>query len=357
MGYPFVEIDLAKIAANARVLTGLCSKQGVQVIGITKACCADTAVAGAMLAGGVTALGDARIQNLCKLREAGIKAPLMLLRIPMPSEAGTVVRNADCSLVSETATLRQLSQAAVKAGLIHQVILMVDMGDLREGVVPEKVFPLVEQSLLLPGIKVQGLGTNLACYGGLIPTPEILEALVQLTQRVRARFSLEFPVISGGNSASIALLLNDALPSGINQLRLGEGILLGRETVNRHPIPGTCQDAFILHAEVIEVQDKPSVPSGKISQDAFGHIPVFVDKGTRKRAIVAVGRQDVAIDGLQPVLPGVEILGGSSDHLILDVTDASGAICVGQELCFGMGYAAVVHAMTSPYVSRVYKRP
>jgi len=357
MGYPFVEIDLEKIAANTRLLVELCRKQDIQVVGVTKAFCADTAIAQTMINGGVQMLGDARIQNLRKLREAGIKVPFMLLRIPMPSEADEVVRIADCSLASEFTTMRQLSQAAKKAGYVHNVVLMVDMGDLREGVVPQKILPLVQQSLLLPGVRIQGFGVNFACYAGLIPTPEILNNLVSLTQEVREKVALELPVISGGNSANIELLLNGGIPAEITQLRLGESILLGRETVHYRPIPGAYQDAFILHAEVIEVQEKPSASQGEMGRDAFGDIPVLEDRGIRKRAIVAIGRQDVTLEGLQPLLPGVENLGGSSDHLILDVTDADSVISVGQELCFSIEYGALVHAMVSPYVSRVYKYP
>lgn len=355
MGYPFVEIDLEKIAANARLLVDLCKKQDIEVIGVTKVVCADTAIAQAILSGGVKALGDARIQNLRKLREAGIKVPLMLLRIPMPSEVAEVVQIADYSLVSEYATLERLSQAAKQVGRTHKVILMVDMGDWREGVVPQKILPLVEQALLLPGIKVQGFGANFACYGGLIPTEENLGRLIDLTRQARREFSHELPVISGGNSSNVELLLKSAIPPEINQLRLGESILLGRESVNRKPIPGAFQDAFTLHAEVVEVQEKPSVTPGEICRDAFGNLPVLKDRGIRKRAIAAIGRQDVILEGLRPILPGVEILGGSSDHLILDVTDAHQDIDVGWELCFFMEYGALAHVMISPYVSRVYK--
>ncbi len=355
MGHPFIEIDLGKITANARLLTDLCRKQGIEVVGVTKACCGDKAIAEAMINGGVQMLGDARIQNLCKLREAGIKVPLMLLRIPMPSEAGEVVKFADCSLVSELTTIRQLSQAARESNCIHNIVLMVDMGDLREGVVPQKILPLVQQSLHLPAIRIQGFGVNFACYAGLIPTPDILSNLVSLTREIREKLGLDLPVISGGNSANIELLLNGGIPPAITQLRLGESILLGRETIDRHPIPGAYQDTFILHTEVIEVQEKPSTSPSKPCKNALGNMPVLEDRGIRKRAIVAIGQQDVSLEALQPVLPGVEVLGGSSDHLILDVTDATDEICVGQELCFSIQYAALIHAMISPYVSRVYK--
>ena len=355
MSYPFIEIDLGKITANATLLTEFCRKQGIEVVGVTKACCGDSAVAEAMISGGVQMLGDARVQNLCKLRAAGIQAPLMLLRIPMPSEAGEVVQIADCSLVSELATMYQLSQAARRSGRIHKIVLMVDMGDLREGVVPQKILPLPQQSLLFPGTRLQGVGVNFACYAGLTPTPDILNNLVGLTREVREKLALDLPVISGGNSANIELLLSGGMPPEITQLRLGESILLGRETIRRSPIPGAYQDAFTLHTEVIEVQEKPSAFTGKPCKDAFGNMPVVQDRGIRKRAIVAIGRQDVSLEGLQPLLPGVEILGGSSDHLILDVTEAASEVYVGQELCFSLEYAALVHVMISPYVSHVYK--
>lgn len=355
MGYPFVEIDLMQVRANARLLVAMGNVQAIQIVGVTKGVCGDIDIAKAMLAGGITMLGDSRVQNLRRLRAAGIEVPLLLLRIPMPSEANEVVQTANCSLVSEISTIRQLSQAAIDAGVVHDIILMVDMGDLREGVMPQKILPLVQEILLFSGIRLLGLGANFACYSGLIPAPRILENLAALAQQVRNEFSLELPVVSGGNSANLDLLMAGAIPPGITQLRIGEGILLGRETLRRSPIPGACQDSLILHTEIVEVQEKPSIPPGEIAQDAFGNTPVFVDRGIRKRAIAAVGRQDVEIGDLIPVLSGITILGGSSDHLILDISDSSVAIAVGSEVCFYMRYGAMVRAMTSPYICRVYK--
>ncbi|EGO64308.1 alanine/ornithine racemase family PLP-dependent enzyme [Acetonema longum] len=354
MGYPFVEIQLDRVAANTRLIVDMCRARSIEVVGVTKGVCADVAIAQAMLDGGVAMLGDARVQNLRRLREAGVNVPLMLLRIPMPSEADEVVRVANCSLVSEFSTLSQLNQAAGKAGVAHDVILMVDMGDLREGVMPQKILPLVQRCMTLQGIRLQGLGANFACYGGLIPTPEILSNLVALNRQIRDAFAVTLPVVSGGSSANLGLLMAGALPAGITQLRIGEGILLGRESLRRNAIPGAYQNALNLCAEVVEVQEKPSVPLGEIAQDAFGQTPVFVDRGTRKRAIAAIGRQDVELTGLTPACPGIDILGGSSDHLILDVSDAATEIVVGSKVCFYMQYGALVHAMISPYVSRVY---
>lgn len=355
MRYPFITIDLDKITANTRAIAELCRSSGVTLTGVTKATCADIGVAKAMVAGGASILGDSRVQNLKKLKDADIAVPLMLLRIPMLSEVEDTVTHADFSLVSELSTAAALSRAAKHAGTRHKIIQMVDMGDLREGLSPQKILPQITELLRLPGIELVGLGTNFACYGGLVPTPAALEALLGIADQVRKAFVLELPIVSGGNSANINLLSAGLQPRGVSNLRIGEGILLGRETVNRGPIAGTRQDAFTLHTEIVEIQEKPSVPAGQTGQDAFGRSPRFVDRGIRQRAIVAIGRQDVEIDGLAPLAPGVEILGGSSDHLILDVSDCEAPLAVGDEVRFGLQYSALVPAMISPYVAKTYR--
>ncbi len=163
---------------------------------------------------------------------------------------------------------------------------------------------------------------------------------------------MQLKYISGGNSSSLPLLASGKMPVRVNHLRIGEAILLGRETVNREKWPGTDQDAFVITGEVIELKEKPSVPIGEIGQDAFGGKPTFEDKGSIKRAILNIGRQDVDIDGLEPVDKGISILGGSSDHLLIDATEAEGQIKLGSILSFYPGYGALLNAMTSGYVEK-----
>ena len=135
---------------------------------------------------------------------------------------------------------------------------------------------------------------------------------------------------------------------GVNYLRLGESIYLGCDPLTRQPIPGLFTDAFTLVAEVIESNTKPSVPTGDIYQNAFGKVPHFADKGLINRAILGIGMQDVAVSGLKPRLD-VEIIGASSDHIIVDTKNKK--IKVGTELEFDLNYAALLAAMTSPYVT------
>ncbi len=104
---------------------------------------------------------------------------------------------------------------------------------------------------------------------------------------------------------------------------------------------------------MVECRVKPTLPRGLIAQDAFGRVPAFVDRGPRLRAICALGRQDCVPEGLTPLAPGVEVLGASSDHLLLDVEDMPCPLRVGDTLSFLPGYGALRAASTSPYVAKV----
>jgi predicted amino acid racemase/arginase family enzyme len=246
--------------------------------------------------------------------------------------------------------VRALSDAARRRGVVHRIILMVDLGDLREGIWPDDLPGVVREVVELPGVEIVGLGTNLTCYGGVVPDRQNMSALVRYAREIERKFGLSLRTISGGNSSSLPLLASGGMPTEVNHLRIGEAILLGRETVHRSAWPGTTQDAFQLSAEVIELKDKPSVPRGELGEDAFGKKPAFVDRGTMRRAILSVGREDVDVEGLSPVDATLSVLGASSDHLIVDVTAAGPAVRLGDRLSFAVSYGALVAAMTSAYV-------
>jgi len=349
---PRLEIHKNRIRDNAVAVLNLCSRYGVEVACVTKVARAHPAVVRALLEAGTTMLADSRLENLWALREMGIRLPLLLLRLPTPSQADETVRVADMSLVSSITTMRALAAAARNQKRHHRGILMVDVGDLREGVWPDRVVETVRLAKNLIGFELVGLGCNLACFGGVIPTPKNIGQLVQLRDICRSETGLELPLLSGGNTTSLPLLASGYLPSDINHLRIGEGILLGRNPSNRSPWPGTSQNTFVVVAEVIEIELKPSMPMGVRGQDAFGGCEVFVDQGLRLRAICNLGRQDTVLAGLTPVESGIRVLGGSSDHLILDVEEMSPELKVGDELHFYPNYAALLALTTSPYVHK-----
>lgn len=344
-----VVVDLAAIEANTRRLADCLP--GLDLIGVTKVTCGDPAVGRAMLRGGATALADSRPANLARLRAAGVTVPLWLLRAPAPAQADEVVQLADVSLESELVTVRALDAAAGVRGLVHGVVCMVDLGDLREGVLPGDLLPFVEEVATLKHVRVSGIGVNLTCYGAIVPSEENLGELVRLAADVQSLLGRPI-VVSGGNSGSLGLALAGRLPGGITSLRVGETILLGLDTLTREPLPGLRQDAFVLRAPIIECLVKPSRPRGESAQDAFGNRPVYEDRGDRRRAILALGRQDAYPDLLTPVDRRVEILGASSDHLIVDVEGVSPPPRVGDVVELIPGYGSLLQAFTSPYVQK-----
>lgn len=352
MRYPSVLINLEKLKKNTSTIVELCSKHNILVTGVTKAFCGIPQITNAMVNGGISFIADSRIENLKKSK--CFHLPKILLRLPMLSQVNDVVKYSDISLNSEYDTIVALSNAANNMDLVHKIILMVDVGDLREGILPEECLNLVEKILSLKGIELYGLGTNLNCYGGVIPSSENLNILVTLKNKIKEKFNLEIKLLSGGNSGSLHLLESNQIPSEINNLRLGESILRGMETSYGKYIDNTFDDIFTFSAEIVELKEKPSVPAGELGLDSFGNKPNFTDRGIIKRAIVACGKQDVNIDGLRPLDDFIEILGASSDHMILDVTKSEVNYKVGDIVTFSLEYGALLSAFTSEYVLKFY---
>ncbi len=342
-----IEVNTQTIHQNARILVEFCAAHGIQVAGVTKACCGHPDVAWAMLAGGVAMLADSRLDNIRRMRAAGIAGPFMLLRLPALSEVNDVVALTQVSLNTEVETVRALSQAARAQGVVHRVILMVDVGDRREGVMPDQAVATAREMAALPDISLIGVGTNLRCVGGVLPTRENTQMLVDVAEEIERRLGLRLEIISGGQTTSLTLLQPGHMPPRVNQLRVGEGILLGYDSATDWSLPGMRRDGVTVWGEVIELKTKPSLPAGTVLKDAFGRTPQWEDRGLRLRAILALGNQDLRTEGLRPRRPGVAVVGASSDHLIVDATDAVPPLRLGEELGFELDYAALATVMTN----------
>ena len=349
---PRLEIDLNKLVHNARTLVERLASRGITVTGVTKVTLGSVEVANMLLQAGVRSLGDSRIENIEAMRLARVIAPMALIRSPMLSQAAQVVAHADISFNSEIEVIRKLSVEAQKIQRTHEVVLMVELGDLREGIMPDDLLDLVAETLRLPNIKFKGIGTNLACRSGVSPDAKNMAVLSALADSIEATYDLQVEIVSGGNSANLEWALSGADTGRINDLRLGEAILLGCETLRRQPIDGLHTDVLTLFAEVIESKVKPSLPTGTIAQTAFGEAPPVSDRGNVSQMILAIGRQDIDPEGLRPP-PGLKIMGASSDHLILE-SNRDG-LAVGAEVALQVNYSALVRAMTSPFVTKIVK--
>lgn len=350
MTAPRLEINLSRIEHNTRSLVDRLTPRGISVTGITKSVLGSPTVGAAILRGGAAGLGDSRNQNLVRLAGLGAAVPRTLIRSPMLSEVDQVVRIAARSLNTERAVLEALNGAANRCRVIHDVVLMVELGDLREGISATDLLAAARMVRDQRSLRLIGLGTNLACQNGVVPDDANMADLTRLVLQVERAGVSDLEVVSGGNSANLEWALTTGDVGRINNLRLGEAIMLGTEPLRRSVIDGLHSDVFRLLAEVIEVRDKPAQPWGTRAQTAFGEYPQRHGTGHIRQAILALGRQDTGSGGLVPP-DGVTVLGISSDHLVLDIGDND--IKVGDEIGLGLHYGALVHAMTSPFVTKV----
>ena len=371
--YPRLVIDIKKLEDNVKTLAAITKDDGnCSLMIVTKGLCADLEMV-KMLAKRpeVDFVADSRIKNIKSyskiVRDAGKKT--VLIRIPMLSEVDEIVKHVDVCFNSEMETVRAIDKAAAKEGKVQDVLLMIDLGDLREGIFFENEDEILKDATEIKDMKnvnLYGIGVNLTCYGAIIPKHENLSKLVEIARKIENKTGLKLEMVSGGNSSSIYLIESDKMPrigrmpkdekmpEGINNLRLGEAFLLGNDTAYETEIPNTHHDAIKLQAQIVELKEKPSLPIGEVGVDAFGEKPYCEDKGIMKRAIIAVGKQDTDLGSMTPVDERIEIMGGSSDHIILDLTACNDDYKLGDIVEFTVGYGGMLKLVTSPYVDRVY---
>jgi predicted amino acid racemase len=347
---PRIEISLTQIQDNVRMLTEIYGRRGISLMGVSKAVLGEPLIAEAMIQGGVKFIADSRIENIQKMKNAGIYSQFVLLRTPL-SQAESIVESEAISLNTEIKTLKELSYYAKAQNKDHQVIIMVELGDLREGILPCDLLQFIRETVSFSHIKVVGIGCNLACHGGVKPDEKNMRELSELASLIEKEFYISLKIVSGGNSANFDWFKTTPDVGRVNNLRLGESILLGCETANRKAIPRLNTRAFQLFAEVIESKKKPSLPFGEVCQDAFGNVPSFQDRGIRQRAIIALGRQDALVSSLK-INNELEIIGASSDHIILENKNQN--LQVGDEVKFNLDYAGLLKVMTSPFVRKQF---
>jgi len=288
-------IDLEKITHNARKTLAICRPFGLDVVGVTKGVCGLPDVARAMIAGGIKTLGDARLDNIARMRDAGIHEPMLLLRSPAPSEVSRCIDLTDISLNSDLGVLNALSQEAVSMGKRHRVILMVDLDTGREGFAPEDMPGVCREVLAMDGLTLDGLGIYFSYQSEDSFHMEAQQRLVALAKEIEQERGIALSILSGGSTNVFSsLTLADKHITEVNQLRIGTAILLGiSSSIGPRRIEGFHHDTFVLDAELIEVKKRDGL-----------------------LGILSLGQLDTEPEHLSPTSPGVTAIGSSSDHTI-----------------------------------------
>ncbi len=344
-------VDLKKLRHNIQYIQAVCHKKQLELIGIVKGCYTLLEVIQTFQETKIPKLGFSRV-SVGQAMYSHLWNRPSLITMTGQKDLKHVPQYFSSSFHSELSTIRSLMEVT-DSRFPHGVILMVDNGDLREGVMPDDVLPIVEQILSHQNsnIQLQGIGANLGCCSGTIPDEQNLNLLSELAESVENRYGIDLETVSIGGSVALDWIEARILPSKINQVRVGEAILLGNIPTIEKKHPQLFDDVFCFRGEVVEIKTKPGQPTGQQGVDALGRKRVFKSQGPRKRAILNFGVLDTDPQGLTAYLPGIELIAGNSDYTILDVTDCPETIQVSDVLDFKVDYSALIHACFSPLVS------
>ncbi len=354
----FLELYRNKLKHNHRFLSDLFRKNGIEWGIVTKVLCGNELFLREVLALGGKEFHDTRISNLKMLKKLAPDAQTVYIKPPAKRAIPNLVRFADVSFNSDLHTIEALSKEAARQGRTHKVVIMVEMGDLREGVMGDDLVDFYAHVFQLPNIEITGLGTNLNCLNGIMPTQDKLIQLGLYKQLIEAKFNKKIPWITGGTSVTIPLLLKKQLPKGMNHFRVGEALFFGKDLFTDGMIKGMRNDVFKLHTEVIELYEKPMTPTGEQRTNVAGVRPKVKESDigrTAFRAIIDIGLLDVNPKDLTPIAKHMQIIEASSDMLVLDLGENPGQVQTGGIISFNINYMGALGLMNSNYIEKVVK--
>lgn len=353
----YLKLYRDKLRENYNYLDKLFKNNGIKWGITTKLLCGHEDFLKEVADLGIGEMHDSRISNLKKIKEEINSEVLTIYIKPPPKDIiESVVKYADASLNTELSTLHALSEEAKRQEKVHKVIIMIEMGDLREGVIRENLIDFYEKVFKLPNLEVIGIGTNLNCMHGVMPDEDKLIQLALYKQIIELRFDKNIPLVSGGTTVTIPLLLRNQLPSGINHFRVGEALFFGKDLFSGGTIEGMHEGVMELYTQIIEIAEKPKVPSGDLGVNPQGKV-ADIDEDeygeTSYRAILDIGYLDINPDHLISVHDDVRIADASSDMLILDVGDNERGYEVGDFIRFRMKYMGALGIMNSDYIDKM----
>ncbi len=351
-----ITIDLEALGHNLRAVNEWVTGHGATLTVVTKALCGHEESIRGLQQLGVTSMSDSRLDNLEVVARVAPDIETWYLRPPHSSALDDVVRLSDVSLNSELQIVKELDKEARSQGKVHRVVVMIELGDLREGILPGKLLQTYREIFNLPNIEVLGIGANLGCLGGIVPSVDQLMQLALYRELLELKFERKLPLISAGSSSALPLLLEGRLPKQVNHFRVGDSIFLGTDLIYGGTLKGLRDDVVRLDAEVVEIKEKGMVPLGETA-DVAPFQPLETDEepepGQRGyRAIVTVGQVDSDVGGLTPVDPSLQIVGASSDLTVVNVGEERSGVGVGDTISFSVSYSALVRLMSNPYTEK-----
>jgi predicted amino acid racemase len=352
----YIKLYRTKLKQNHIFLSDLFKTRNIEWGVVSKLLCGNVIYLKELIALGVTEIHDSRISNLKKVKILNPAIQTVYIKPPAKLSIQRIVEFADVSFNTEIFTIKLLSEEAIRQNKIHKIIIMIEMGDLREGVMGEELIQFYGEVLQMPNIEVRGIGTNLNCLSGVMPTQDKLIQLSLYKQLIEAKFNVSIPWVSGGTSVAIPLILKNARPMAVNHFRIGEALFFGKDLFTGETIENMHNDVIKLYAEIIEITQKPNFPDGELGENVAGKsftINTIDDlSGTSLRAILDIGLLDMQPQYLEVEDENITIVDASSDMLVVDITNSENNYNVGDLISFKLKYMGALHLLSSDYIEK-----
>lgn len=353
----FIKLYREKLQENYTYLNNLFQERNIEWGVVTKLLCGNTIFLKEVINLGVMEMHDSRISNLKKIKKLNPKIQTVYIKPPSKRNIAKIVQYADVSFNTEIYTIQMLSEEAKLQNKTHGIIIMIEMGDLREGVLGEELLQFYEQVFSLPNIEIRGIGTNLNCLSGVMPTQDKLIQLSLYKQLIEAKFKVQIPWVSGGTSVAIPLMLKNARPMAVNHFRIGEALFFAKNLFTGETFDGMHNDVFKLYAEIIEITIKPNNPIGELGENVAGNSYEITEEtdlsATSLRAILDFGLLDMQPQYLSPADENITIIDSSSDMTVVDITNSTYKYKVGDLVSFKLQYMGALYLLNSDYIEKV----
>ncbi len=348
-----IAISRKKLKHNHDYLKKLFDHHNIQWGVVTKLLCGNQIYIKEIIDLGLKELMDSRISNLRTIKRIDPTVKTIYIKPPPRRSIRSLVKYADASMNTDLETLKLISKEAVRQDKTHEVIIMVEMGELREGVMGEDLVSFYSQVFELPNIEIIGFGTNLNCLYGVMPSRDKLIQLSLYKQIVEVKFNRKIKLLSGGTSVTIPMLAKQQVPPGLNHFRVGETLYFGANLWTGKTIKGMKDDVITFKAEIIELIEKPVVPEGNLAENPSGEsFEINADDygKTSWRALLDVGLLDIGPDFLIPMDKNMEMAGASSDILVIDLGKNPKNYQVGDFIKFKLKYMGALRLFNSDYI-------
>ncbi len=355
-------VKTENIIKNIQKLDTLLKKHNVQWSLVSKVLSGDIDFIKKILTDDVVqrlhSVGESRLSSLKNIKKVNPEIETIYIKPPARQLAKSIVECADISVNTSADTIELLNREAKKQKKIHKVMIFIELGELREGVVRENIVDFYKKVFNLSNIEIIGIGSNLGCMYGIEPTYDKLVQLSLFKQLLEEMFETKINLISGGSSITLPLLNKRMVPPSINHFRIGEAAFFGTSPLDDKKFNSLSTDTFSFNANILEMEEKWSVPDGVMGEGNIGHTATPEEsKQTEKsyRAILDFGMLDVDVDDLKVRDKNLNFVGTTSDMTVYDLgqninSKLKQKYQVGNKIFFKPNYMAVARCMNSKFV-------